>query len=62
MKSVKGMGWRLSSMPIGISEEERQRRKVIKDFLAKDWVTSFPNNDVWDRTYRGHYDFSTYKK
>lgn len=56
------MGWRLSAMPSGISEEERRRRIVIKELLAKDWVTRFNNNEVWDRTYRGHYDLSTYKK
>lgn len=62
MKSVKGMGFRLSAMPSGITDEERARRKVVKDMLAKDWVTRFNPNEVWDRTYRGHYDLSTHKK
>lgn len=61
MKSVKGMGFRLSAMPSGISDEERARRKVVKDMLAKDWVTTFPTV-VWSQERLGHYDLSTYKK
>lgn len=62
MKSVRGIGWRLSGLSTKISDEERQRRKVVKDILAKDWIARFSTTDIWDRTQQSYYDLSTYKK
>lgn len=62
MKSVRGIGWRLSAISVAIPDEERQRRKNVKDILAKDWITRFSTTDIWDRTQQRYYDLSTYKK
>lgn len=61
MKSVKYWTPRPKASGDGVTEEELENRRKVKDFLAKDWITRF-STVVWSQDRLPHYDLSTYKK